>query len=152
MDTQNKIFISSAKDEDFSVLLELWEASVRATHHFLQEEDIYAIKPMVEAAFGQVEVLLYAKNEAKDILGFIGIDENKVEMLFLDPLHRGKGLGKNLIAHAIAHHGIRYVDVNEQNEQAVGFYYHMGFHEMGRSETDPMGNPFPLLHMALKML
>lgn len=152
MDTQYKISIHPVKCEDFPALLELWEASVRATHHFLQEEDIYAIKPMVEAAFQQVKVLLCAKNEAQDILGFIGIDDNKVEMLFLDPLNRGKGLGKVLITHAIHHYGIQYVDVNEQNEEAVGFYRHMGFQEIGRSETDPMGNPFPLLHMALKVL
>jgi putative acetyltransferase len=41
------------------------------------------------------------------------------------------------------------VDVNEQNPQGVGFYRHMGFEQVGRSELDGQGNPFPLLHMRL---
>ncbi len=39
--------------------------------------------------------------------------------------------------------------VDEQNEQAVGFYLKMGFEVAGRSELDSTGKPFPLLHMAL---
>jgi hypothetical protein len=41
------------------------------------------------------------------------------------------------------------VDVNEQNEQALGFYLRMGFEVEGRSELDSTGKPFPLLHMRL---
>jgi putative acetyltransferase len=39
--------------------------------------------------------------------------------------------------------------VNEQNPQGVAFYRHMGFGQVGRSELDGQGNPFPLLHMRL---
>ena len=42
------------------------------------------------------------------------------------------------------------MDVNEQNEQAVGFYEHYGFEVFDRSETDGMGDPFPILHMRLR--
>ncbi|MNN83835.1 putative N-acetyltransferase YjaB [compost metagenome] len=41
------------------------------------------------------------------------------------------------------------LDVNEQNAQALGFYLHQGFEVVGRSETDGMGQPYPLLHMRL---
>lgn len=46
--------------------------------------------------------------------------------------------------------GARRLDVDEQNAQAVGFYLHYGFQVVGRSETDGMGEPFPLLHMRLR--
>ena len=39
------------------------------------------------------------------------------------------------------------LDVNEQNEQALGFYLHMGLEVVGRSERDDFGKPYPLLHM-----
>lgn len=42
---------------------------------------------------------------------------------------------------------MRCLDVNEQNEQAVGFYLHMGFEVAGRSELDGTGKPYPLLHL-----
>jgi ribosomal protein S18 acetylase RimI-like enzyme len=44
------------------------------------------------------------------------------------------------------------VDVNENegNDQAIGFYRHLGFRQIGRSPVDPAGNPFPILHLALQ--
>lgn len=41
------------------------------------------------------------------------------------------------------------VDVNEQNEQAVGFYKRMGFTINGRTDTDGLGKPYPILQMKL---
>ncbi len=45
--------------------------------------------------------------------------------------------------------GADEIDVNEQNEQAVGFYLRMGFEVEERSELDSMGKSFPLIHMRL---
>ncbi|KPR39388.1 acetyltransferase, partial [Citrobacter freundii] len=37
--------------------------------------------------------------------------------------------------------------VNEQNEQAVGFYKKMGFTVTGRTEVDDLGRAHPLLNL-----
>ncbi|WP_228449005.1 GNAT family N-acetyltransferase [Vibrio spartinae] len=42
-------------------------------------------------------------------------------MLFISPDARGKGIGALLSAHAIKEQGVSKVDVNEKNEQALGF-------------------------------
>jgi ribosomal protein S18 acetylase RimI-like enzyme len=52
-----------------------------------------------------------------------------------------------LLDHAVSVFGATSLDVNEQNLQAVGFYRHMGFEIVGRSELDGAGKPYPLLHM-----
>jgi putative acetyltransferase len=39
--------------------------------------------------------------------------------------------------------------VNEQNEQALGFYLHAGFSVVHRSEKDALGMPYPILHMKI---
>ncbi|WP_367275724.1 GNAT family N-acetyltransferase [uncultured Cedecea sp.] len=65
------------------------------------------------------------------------------------PQSRKSGIGKLLIQFAITGQALSEVDVNEQNPQAVGFYLHMGFESVGRSELDGEGNPFPLLHLRL---
>lgn len=39
-------------------------------------------------------------------------------------------------------------NVNEQNEQAVGFYKKVGFKVTERSEVDDLGKPYPLLNLA----
>ena len=77
----------------------------------------------------------------------MGIAGNKLEMLFVSPESRGKGVGKRLILHAINRCGIREVDVNEQNPQAVGFYKHMGFTVYKRTDHDEAGDSYPLLYM-----
>lgn len=69
-----------------------------------------------------------------------------IEMLFIRPEYQGLGIGSRFIAFAISKGFVR-VDVNEQNDSALKFYLQKGFHVTGRSSEDPMGNPFPILHM-----
>ena len=82
-------------------------------------------------------------------LGFIGFNENHVEMLFVDPAHHRQGIGRALLDFGRQSRSAMSVDVNEQNPQATGFYEHYGFVQTGRSPLDGEGKPFPLLHMAL---
>lgn len=89
------------------------------------------------------------KDTTGAIQGFVGVHDEKIEMLFLLDQARGKGIGKMLLQHAIKHLGAVKVDVNEQNPQAVGFYQRMGFKIESRSPLDDMGKPFPILHMTL---
>jgi len=98
-------------------LLQVWEASVRATHHFLTEQDIQNIKQQGEAALYGIDTLVVAFEE--DIpIGFMGIQEKKIEALFLSPDQIGKGWGRLLIDLAIQQYGALYIDVNEQNTHA----------------------------------
>ncbi|MCP6133269.1 GNAT family N-acetyltransferase, partial [Klebsiella pneumoniae] len=71
----------------------------------------------------------------------------QVAMLFVAPDYRGQGVGKRLLRYAVAELNAERLDVNEQNTQALGFYLHEGFEVVGRSETDGLGQPYPLLHM-----
>ena len=90
-------------------LLQVWEASVRATHHFLTEQDIQNIKQQGEAALYGIDTLVVAFEE--DIpIGFMGIQEKKIEALFLSPDQIGKGWGRLLIDLAIQQYGALYID------------------------------------------
>ncbi len=139
--------IETAVPSQFERLVAIWESSVRATHHFLQESDIAALRPLLLNAYLPNLNVVIARDETGAIHGFLGVDENRIEMLFVDDASRGKGVGSLLLRYAIDHFGANEVDVNEQNPQGVGFYQHMGFVQTGRSELDGQGNPFPLLHM-----
>ena len=70
-------------------------------------------------------------------------------MLFIHPAHRGKSIGKTLLEYAISNLKVTKVDVNEQNNDAIGFYKRYGFEAIGRSETDASGKPYPILHLEL---
>lgn len=130
-------------------LMDIWENSVRATHLFLTEEDILRIAEYVPQALTQIPVLIAAKKDGK-IVGFMGIDQDSLEMLFILDKERGQGIGKKLLEYAILNENVNRLSVNEQNPQAKGFYEYMGFVVEKRSEQDDQGNPFPLLHMRFK--
>ena len=66
----------------YATLIEIWEASVRATHDFLQEEDIVTLKPLILEHYFDVVDLKCAKDESDKILGFCGVHEGNIEMLF----------------------------------------------------------------------
>lgn len=97
-----------------------------------------------------MEYLILAKEESGGIAGFMWIQKERLEMLFLSPKERGKGIGRRLIQYGIRKYGIREVTVNEQNPQAVGFYEHLGFRTYKRTDQDEEGNPYPLLYMKLE--
>ena len=131
-------------------LLDIWEHSVQETHLFLSASEIQQIKNYVPEALKNVAHLIIATNDENHPVGFMGIEENKLEMLFITPTERGKGLGKKLIQYGIQHYALNTLTVNEQNPQAVGFYEHMGFSTYQRTPLDEQGNPYPLLYMKLK--
>jgi putative acetyltransferase len=142
--------IRSRNPEDNVVLVEVWLRSVRATHTFLREHDIEDLYPQVRDQYlPAVEVSVYETVDGL-IVGFIGVHEAQVEMLFVDPSHFGCGVGTSLLDHVKRQHPNLTVDVNEQNPQAHAFYLRHGFKDIGRSPTDSAGRPFPLLHMALQ--
>jgi putative acetyltransferase len=128
-------------------LLEVWEASVRATHDFLSESDIAYLKPLVLPALRGLENVLCVRGESGLIVGFVGVAGGKIEALFVHPAWHRMGAGRRLVRHAVRNLGASDVDVNEQNTGAVEFYLRLGFRTEGRSEVDGMGLPFPLLHM-----
>lgn len=128
-------------------LLEVWESSVRATHLFLSDSEIDSIKEYVPQALGGIAHLIIAGETEDCPVAFMGIEDGALEMPFIAPEERGKGLGKRLIRYGIENYGVERLAVNEQNPQAKGFYEYMGFRVHKRTELDEQGNPYPLLYM-----
>ncbi|MFD2248175.1 GNAT family N-acetyltransferase [Pontibacter ruber] len=144
--------MEKAQPGDYQEITEVWEASVRATHHFLKEEDILFFRPLILNDYLKAVDLYCERDEAGSIVGFLGVADGKIEMLFIHPDSRGKGIGKKLLQFAVDTLHATLVDVNEQNTQAVDFYRHMGFVVEDRSALDSMGKPYPILHMKLHTL
>lgn len=140
--------IINVEKTDYTRLLEIWEESVRATHYFLLEEDLLFMKPLILEYFDTLN-LRCVKDESNKILGFIGIEESRIEMLFMHPDFMNKGIGTKLINYAVKNFKIDSVDVNEQNTKAFEYYKAFGFKVIGRSNTDELGKAYPILHMKL---
>lgn len=144
------VIIHTPKNSDYAELTRVWEASVRATHDFLPDSYIELLKNLVLTRYLDAVMLICTRDHRLQITGFAGVAAGKIEMLFIDPAHRGQGLGRQLLRYAVEHLNACQLDVNEQNPQALGFYFKQGFEVIGRTEHDGMGQPYPLLHMRLK--
>ncbi|WP_336789688.1 GNAT family N-acetyltransferase [Paenibacillus sp. MMO-177] len=138
---QNRI----ATVNDYEMIINLWERSVMATHHFLSFMDKEEIKKELPMYFPHLDVRLWYTEDS--IIGFTAINESHLEALFLDPDKIGKGYGKYIMQTCINGFGITSVDVNKQNENAIRFYLKCGFVITSEDLTDGAGRPYPILHL-----
>lgn len=132
-----------------TLLLLLWENSVKSTHLFLSKNDIEQIKQYVPQALKDIPHLIILEDDNKMPVGFMGIVDTHLEMLFISNKERGKGYGKQLLTYGIENYSVSDLAVNEQNPAAKEFYEYMGFKTYKRTESDEQGNPYPLLYMKL---
>ena len=140
------IRIRPSTPADGERVVRIWREAVDATHDFLASADRIAIEEEVKG-FLPAAPLWLAVDADDRAVGFMLLDGTSMEALFIDPAHRGAGVGRLLVEHALAQHPALTTEVNEQNAQAVGFYERMGFVPSGRSALDGQGRPYPLIHL-----
>lgn len=109
---QQQTMYEAASIRDYDELIQLWEASVRSTHHFLTEDDIQYYKPLIRNEyFRAVELYIIRDRKTEQITAFMGLSDELIEMLFVHPAQQGKGLGKTLLEYAIREKKMQKVDV-----------------------------------------
>ncbi len=126
----------------------LWRESVARSHAFLTDEDIERLVPAVRAAIAGAARLTVVERAGRPA-AFMGVEAEKIEMLFVDPALFGCGLGRRLVGMTVWRWGVDSVDVDEQNPAARAFYERMGFRVAGRSGSDAQGNDFRYCTCAL---
>lgn len=115
--------ISEVKDRDpdlVDALVAVWESSVRATHLFLSELEILGIRGYVPEVVSLVEHLIVAVDDEGSPVAFMGVQDGSIEMLFIKPQERGKGLGRRLVEKGIGEYSVNRLAVNEQNPAGHG--------------------------------
>ena len=78
--------IETALPTHFERLVAIWESSVRAIHHFIQESDIAALRPLLLNAYLPNLTVMMARDDAGVIHGFLG--KVRISRSFLPKLTR----------------------------------------------------------------
>ncbi|MGB3696337.1 MAG: GNAT family N-acetyltransferase [Gordonia sp. (in: high G+C Gram-positive bacteria)] len=146
--TSSPILRPTSGPAEYPDLVAIWRSAVLATHDFLDAADFATIESRLATDYFPAVTLVVAERDGAPV-GFAGVVDGSLEMLFVADEMRGTGVGGALLAHAVTDHAVTRVDVNEQNPDAVGFYLHRGFTRVGRSDLDGDGRPYPILHLAL---
>lgn len=132
---------------DVPAMYDVWKTAVQATHDFLSDDDFREISRLVENDFLPSRTFTVAVDAEDRPIGFLSIDGDEIEALFVHADQRGRGVGKALLAAALERLSAPVVEVNEQNVQAVGFYEAFGFRTFKRAPDDGHGRPYPILRM-----
>lgn len=150
LNVEAAFYLDKVQQKEYPILLQIWESSVKATHSFVKSEDIETFKQLIveHKMFESVDLIV-----ARDVnlmpIGFMGVKDDSLEMLYVHPEMLNKGVGKVLILHAITKLGVRTVEVNTQNHRAIRFYESFGFRTYAQSATDTSGMHYPINHMKL---
>lgn len=139
--------IRTGTSADVSRALAIWRAAVDATHGFLTRNDRIEIDRMVAEEFLPAVDMWLVEDAAGEVQGFLVMDGEMIDALFVDPAVHGQGFGSALLAHALLLSPQATVDASEQASNALAFYEKRGFVRTGRSDTDPQGRPYPLVHL-----
>jgi putative acetyltransferase len=135
---------------EYPALVGIWRSAVDATHDFLAPADRDEIEAQLASAYFPAVTLAIAERDGRPV-GFSGVHDGSLEMLFVDAAERGGSVGTELLLRAVRDHGVTTVEVNEQNPSATAFYLHRGFEIVGRRDTDDAGRPYPLLRLRLRV-
>ena len=136
-----------SRPSDIDRLYEIWYASVLATHTFLAESDLKEICVLVRRDYLPNHKFTVAVDDDDRAIGFMRLEGDEIDSLFIAPSFRSQGLGRRFLVEAALRSANLEVQVNAQNAQAIGFYKAMGFCVITSSALDRDGRSYPLLGM-----
>ena len=126
--------IRPAQKEDLSVIAQIWlEANIQA-HSFIPIAYWQNHLPMVKKLLPQAEIFVYETPDG--IQGFLGMNRDYIEGLFIRREARSQGIGKRLIDCAKGRKQRLTLSVYRNNTGAVKFYQREGF-QIEREGIDP---------------
>jgi putative acetyltransferase len=141
--------VHPVRADDLPGVVDVWEASIRASHGCVSEAYIRFFKPLARDELLRLVDLGSVRDARGTIVGFVGLADAKIEALFVHPVSRRRGIGRRLATYAVSR-GAASVDIDEQNDVGVAFFRRLGFEIVARSDVDAMGKAFPVLHLRLR--
>lgn len=132
--------------EDNQRLTDIWHRASARAHAFFSAEQLAEQRHLIAGVY-LPKAETWVACHGTTPLGFIGLLDDFIGGLFVDPPHQGNGIGRLLVDHAIAIKGPLTLDVYARNTGARAFYERLGFREVSRRPTDDHGLPFELIKM-----
>jgi len=84
----------------------------------------------------------YVAIEDNQVAGFVGVDDKYLAWLYIDPIHYGKGIGRELLKVGLQKIGDgAWTIVLDGNQKAIKLYESVGFREVKRFPGENNGYP-----------
>lgn len=127
--------IRKYKNNDIKAIMEIWKKENINAHSFISKSYWESNYEHVKNILPNAEVFVYLIDD--EIVGFIGLNKNFIEGIFIKENYQNKGIGKELVQKAKSIRDKLTLEVYEKNLNAIRFYEKQDFKPMNKSlETE----------------
>lgn len=131
--------IRQYKEGDIDTIIQIWLDTNIQAHHFISPDYWRANYEMVREMLPPAEIYVYEDDCAKQIDGFIGLNDDYIEGIFVKETMQSKGIGKQLLNHAKEVKSTLKLSVYQKNEKAIKFYLREKFNVQSENIDDNTG-------------
>lgn len=110
---------------DINAVMQIWKHENIKAHSFISKEYWENNYNYVKEILPNAEIYVYILNEG--IVGFIGLNENYIEGIFVDTSTQRHGVGTSLLNKAKENRNDLTLSVYKKNRNAINFYKKNGF-------------------------
>lgn len=110
---------------DINAVMQIWKRENIKAHSFISKEYWENNYNYVKEILPNAEIYVYILNE--NIVGFIGLNENYIEGIFVDTSTQRHGVGTSLLNKAKENRNDLTLSVYKKNRNAINFYKKNGF-------------------------
>ena len=113
--------IRKFNENDLLPIMQIWLDSNIDAHSFIPAQYWLDNADMVKDMLPQAEIYVYEDNASKHISGFIGLNEDYIEGIFVERTMRSKGIGRQLLDYVKAIKPAISLNVYQKKQQGSCF-------------------------------
>lgn len=114
------MLIRKFKKNDLDNIMQIWKKVNINAHNFISKEYWENNYEYVKSILPNAEIYVYLDNNK--IIGFIGINENYIEGIFVDMNNQDSGVGTALLNKVKREKNNLALNVYKKNTKAINFY------------------------------
>lgn len=124
---------------DIDELMKIWLDTNIQAHTFISSDYWRSNFDMVRKMLPNAEIYVYEDDSAKQIVGFIGLNGNYIEGIFVKEIMQSKGVGKLLLNYVKKIKPALTLSVYQKNKKAIRFYLRENFSIQSENVDDNTG-------------
>lgn len=123
--------ITKFNNTDIEIIMDIWQNTNISAHNFISDKYWINMRSIVKEMLPMANI--YVIKYDNSIVGFIGINQQHIEGIFIDQEYQSYGYGKQLLDFVKEINKELTLSVYEKNRRAYKFYAREGFTEIDRS-------------------
>ena len=109
-------------DNDIGAVMQIWLNTNIQAHNFISTDYWQSNFDIVKAMLPRAEIYVHEDDNTKQIDGFIRLNNDYIEGIFVKQTMQSNGIGKQLLNHVKRVKSTLELHVYQKNEKAIKFY------------------------------